>query len=73
MMNAVINVIITLSLLLVAVAMYNIVEENSNKHEFDIKCKYVGGIPLRYTFHYDKEENKIHYVCLNRSAIMTVE
>ena len=68
-----INVMWVISLILLCIIGYIVYEENGHKDAFDKMCKEAGGIPLTYTYHYDRIQNRIEYTCLSVNAVIDVE
>ena len=73
LLNILSNVIMILAVSFMGLVMYAAYLENEHKQVFDDLCKGAGGIPLRYTYHYDHKQNQIEYTCLSVNAVIDVE
>ena len=58
---------------LLLLLMYGAYEDYNRKLEFDKQCFDAGGIPLRYTYYYDRKQNRIEYTCLSVNAIVDID
>jgi hypothetical protein len=68
-----IYVIFGLSAFLTIMVLYTGFIDYEKKTKFDDACLEAGGIPLRYTWHYDKKQHKIEYTCLSVNAVIDIE
>jgi len=73
LIEALLNVMTFLSIVLLSIIVYAAYEEQQHKEAFDNMCLEAGGIPLKYTYHYDRRQNKIEYTCLSVNAVIDVE
>jgi len=72
-MEFVLNTMTFLSVVMVCIIVYAAYEDYNRKQVFDQNCLDSGGIPLKYTYHYDRKQNRIEYTCLSVNAIIDVE
>ena len=72
-MDILLQIMTFLSVAILAIIIYAAYEERQHKDIFDESCVEAGGIPLRYTYHYDQKQNKIEYTCLSVNAVIDIE
>jgi hypothetical protein len=73
----VVDILLTLmvigAVIVVLLSIFAAIIDHDNKSKFDAKCLEAGGLPLRYTWHYDDSQKKIEYTCLSVNAVIDVE
>jgi len=73
LIDVLVNTIMVLGVVVLLLVMYGTYEDYNRKLQFDAACSDAGGIPLKYTYHYDRKQNRIEFTCLSVNAVLDVE